>query len=331
MARTISRRRAISIMAAAAGVPLLGTLGAARASFPPVIWHGQALGAPATLILNHPDKAKAETLLRRVVAEVERLEGIFSLYRPSSALCELNRLGALPTPPQELVQVLNACRAAWQTTNGAFDPTIQPLWTLYAQHFSRPDAKPTGPSLRDVDQVRSRIGFDAVRFNGDRIAFSRPGMALTLNGIAQGFITDAIVDMLKAEGITSSLVDMGENRAVGSKEDGRPWRVGVADMEMGSEPDTVIDLVDKAIATTSGAGFHFDRDGRFSHVFDPRRGAVPLTYRRVTTIAPTATIADAFSTAFSLMDEAAIRQLIKTTSGLAVYIVDWNGRQTYIG
>ena len=35
-------------------------------------------------------------------------------------------------------------------------------------------------------------------------------MGLTLNGIAQGYVTDRVVGILRAEGIDTRLVDMGE-------------------------------------------------------------------------------------------------------------------------
>ena len=325
MARAISRRRAISIMAAASGLPLLGAK-AASAAMTPVVWHGQALGAPATLILNHPDRAKAERLIDRVVAEVGRLEAIFSLYRETSTLCELNRVGGLAAPPAEFVELLEACRVAWRTSKGAFDPTVQPLWTLYARHFASSGMDPAGPALQDIEDARSRIGFDAVHFNPHRIVFTRPHMALTLNGIAQGYVTDRVVDLLKAEGVTNSLINMGESRALGPKADGASWKVKLAETEVGGGSDIIIDLVDKAVATTSSTGFHFDGAGRFGHILDPREEAVPpFNYRRVTTIAPTATIADALSTAFSLMDEASIRTTVAHDPSIIVDLVDVNG------
>src|SRR5690242_10043784 len=105
MAKTYSRRRAIAIFAAVAGLPLLT---GAKSAESPVIWTGQALGAPATLILNLRDRAVAGRLIERVVAEVARLESIFSLYRKDSALAELNRGGFLIAPPEELVSLLQA-------------------------------------------------------------------------------------------------------------------------------------------------------------------------------------------------------------------------------
>lgn len=321
MVEAISRRRTICIMAAAAGLPLMPFAASARTGIDPFVWKGQALGAPAMLVLNHPDRAAAERLTSRVVSEIDRLETIFSLYRDFSVLNELNRAGGLAAPPKELVELLDACRAAWEVSDGAFDPTIQPLWALYARHFASPGADPAGPPAAALEEARKRVGFDAVRFNGDRIAFTRPGMALTLNGIAQGYVTDRVVALLRAEGITSSLVSMGESRAIGAKADGSPWRIGLAETEHGINPDAVIDLVDRAVATSSMSGFHFDPAGRFGHIMVPDARFSPPGYRRVSVIAADATTADAFSTAVTLMPLAKIRSLVDRNPSLAVDMV----------
>ncbi|HET9067554.1 MAG TPA: FAD:protein FMN transferase [Amaricoccus sp.] len=289
----LTRRRALGLLAAAAGLPL--ALRATSATAEVVTWHGRALGAPATLILHHPDRPAAERLLAACAAELDRLESMLSLYRPTSALSELNRTRALAAPPPELVAIIDDSRRFHALTAGAFDPTVQPLWRLYAQHFQEGGAA-EGPSPAAIAKARASVGLDAVHSNPDRIALTRPGAALTLNGIAQGWITDRITDLLRAAGVTSTLVDMGEIRGLGDNA-GTPWQVAIA----GS--DTVLPLVDRAIAVSAPQGFAFDPARRFTHIIDPRTGATPARWSRVTVTAPTAAEADALSTAFALMQE----------------------------
>lgn len=327
MVKTYSRRRAIAIFAAVAGLPLLTE---ARSMDRPVIWTGRALGSPATLILNHRDPSEADRLIAHVVAEVSRLEAIFTLYREDSALSELNRVGVLIAPPADMVALLEASREIWKLTGGAFDPTVQPLWALYRNHFAQPDADSSGPSSHDIGHMLANVGFAAVRSDRDRIAL-RSDMALTLNGIAQGYITDRIVDMLRDAGVTSSLVDMGEDRAIGSKPDGSPWRIGLAASEDSDSPDQVLSIVDKAVATSSAAGFHFDAAGRFGHIIDPRNGGAPTLYRRVSVVADDASTADALSTAFTLMDERSIASAIEFRPEITVDLVHASGARARFG
>lgn len=312
------RRRFITLMAAFAGLPLLPGRGLAGES--PVIWRGQALGAPVTLVLNHESRAEAERLLRRVVAEVSRLEDIFSLFREGSALAELNRTGVLAAPPCEIVELLALCRRFHWLAAGAFDPTIQPLWLLHARHFSRDGADPAGPSATDMRKALALVGFDRVHFDRNRVLLPQRGMALTLNGVAQGYVTDRIVALLRDAGVTSSLVDMGENRAIGANAQGAPWRIGLAQSEDANNPDMVLDITDRAVATSAGAGFHFDSAGRFSHILDPRTGLTANRYARVSVVADDAVTADALSTAFSLMDERRIETLRTSLDNVEVYL-----------
>ncbi len=306
-----TRRRFIGISAAAAGLALLPFAAVAMPA-EAVRWRGRALGASAELIVHHPDPAQAERLVARAASEIARLERIFSLYRPDSALSTLNRQGALASPPAEMVEVLETSRTVWALSAGAFDPTIQPLWLAYADHFATPGADPAGPSPAAIERALAIVGLDKVAFNRDRIAFSRPGMALTLNGIAQGYITDRIVDLLRAGGVTSTLADVGEIRALGRRPDGSPWRVGIA----GS--DERIDLVDRAIATSSPSGFRFGGPGSPGHILDPRSGLSECPHESVSVLAPEAATADALATAFCLMTTARIEALLPSLPGVEV-------------
>ena len=126
---SLTRRRMITISAAAAGSFLAKRLHAASAS-EPVRWRGSALGAQVSIEMFHPDRAEAELLIERAITEVRRLEGLFSLYQPSSAICELNLAGLLVAPDPDMVALLRTSLRFAELTGGAFDPTVQPLWRL---------------------------------------------------------------------------------------------------------------------------------------------------------------------------------------------------------
>jgi len=311
MSPHLSRRRLIGITAAAAGLGLVPFGRPARADAHLVTWRGQAMGAVATLQVHHHDRAVAERLVERSLAEVRRLEAVFSLYREDSALVALNRNGGLVAPPTDLVTLLAECRRCWELTGGAFDPTVQALWALYQDHFSRPGADPEGPPAAAREAALERVGFGGVTFDGNRIVLPRRGMGLTLNGIAQGYVTDRVVDVLRAGGIESSLVDMGEPRAVGSRPSGEPWRVGIADPDDPERVADTLEAVDQAVATSGAYGFRFDPEGRFNHLLDPRTGTSAHRYRSVTVVMPTAAAADALSTAFSLLPPEDIGQVVR--------------------
>ncbi|MFC0242389.1 FAD:protein FMN transferase [Rhodopseudomonas telluris] len=321
----LTRRRMITISAATAGSLLAGRLHATPVA-EPVRWRGSALGAQVSIEMYHPDRIEAERLITVSIAEVQRLEALFSLYQPSSAICELNRSGVLIAPDPDLVTLLQTSLGYADLTGGAFDPTVQPIWRLYQDHFASERADPAGPSLQRLSETLGKVGHAHLRVGADRIVLAHRGAAITLNGIAQGYATDRIVALLRHAGVSTTLVDMGEIRALGARLDGTPWRVGLGDADQPGKLSETITLVDRAVATSAASGFRFDPDGRFTHLFDPHTGRTPALYRSVSVIAPTATEADALSTAFSLMPLPAIRNLIANKNDVEVHLVDRDGR-----
>ena len=196
-----SRRRFVSILGACAALAPIASSGvAALAPGSPVVWKGVAMGALASMTLVHPDRARAQALIRQCVLEIDRLESILSLYRRDSALCRLNDAGESSDAPQELVELLSFALALAKHSDGAFDPTVQPLYRLYADHFARAGASASGPSAHAIDDVLRSVDYTAVDIDSSRIRLRRPGMAITLNGVAQGFVTDRIAELLRRAG-----------------------------------------------------------------------------------------------------------------------------------
>jgi thiamine biosynthesis lipoprotein len=159
----------------------------------------------------------------------------------------------------------------------------------------------------------------------DRIALTRRGAAITLNGIAQGYATDRVVERLRSAGLSTTLVNMGEIRALGTRSEGKPWRVGLADPDKPGVLTETIDLIDQAVATSAGAGFRFDVKGRFTHLFDPVTGRSPSLYNTLSVVAPTAMEADALSTAFSLMPVSRIEEVLAARPGVQARIMTPRG------
>lgn len=297
MTSPLNRRRFLTISAAALAVPA-----AARGATATVEWRGTALGAGASMKLAGLEGAKAHGVFRAVESELARLESIFSLYREESALSRLNREGRLDAPPPELLEVLTLAGAVHASTGGAFDPTVQPLWMVYAESAGNLDDAA-------LDDARGRIGWSDLRLAPGAVRFERPGMALTLNGIAQGYITDRIAALLRARDLGDVLIDMGEIAGLGQRPGGGPWNAGVA------TPDGQIvqrvTLSDRALATSAPLGTVLDGAGTVGHILDPLNGVPASAHKLVSVTADSAALADALSTAFCMMDGPAIDRTLR--------------------
>lgn len=289
----LSRRRFLVAAAAAALLP-----GARPVRWE---WRGSALGAEARIILEAP-RERAEAAAAMVVAEIERLERIFSLHRAGSELSRLNASGLLAAPAVELTDTLAAALRWRSFTGGAFDPAVQPLW----DHFARGRGD-IGEALERVRRARIELAPAALRL--------APGTALTLNGIAQGTIADRVASLLAREGFAAPLVDTGEMRLA----PGRRQRVRLP------AADLVVELDGVALATSEPGALVFDAKGSRHHLFDPASGASPHFWRSVTVVAPSAEMADALSTAFAVSPREAVGDLAASLPDVAVLAIAADG------
>ena len=281
--RDPTRRRLLQITA---GMAALG-IGPAAPEGRHYRWTGSALGAAAAIDLYHADRTRATRLLEQVVAEVDRLEGIFSLQRRDSALSRLNRDGRLARPPLELLSVLETAALFSRLSDGAFDVTVQPLWRLHAEAAARGAV----PDHGSVERTLARVGWRWLEIDRSALAFHRAGMAATLNGIAQGYITDRVTDLLRDAGVEEVLVDLGELRAGGIRRPGRSWRLATA---VGP-----VHLADRALAVSSARPADCCLPGGSPNLISPTSGMPALDGRTVAVTAPSAMLADAAATALA--------------------------------
>jgi len=299
-----TRRRVLRIVAAVAGLPLM--IAGVRAAAPKgqlFTWQGEVLGAVSELALWHTDAAFARATILKVRLEIERLEKIFSLYRPESEIVRLNKDGKLTRPSPDLRALIEESQRLGELSAGAFDISVQPLWRLYEAHFwSHTDAgADIGTKARDL--AHALVDFRQIDSGPAAIGFARAGMAITLNGIAQGYITDAIAGMLRNEGFESAVVDLGEFRTLGRRPDGRAFRIGIRDGRTTDGVARTVELEDMALAVSGGYGTTFEPTGRFHHIFDPHTGASANRLVDVAVIGPRATAADGLATAICVAGE----------------------------
>ncbi|MEX0308386.1 MAG: FAD:protein FMN transferase [Ruegeria sp.] len=292
----LSRRRFLTISAACAALPA-GTASAAAQ------WSGIALGAPASLRLEGLSNAEAAPIFAAVEAELNRLEDIFSLYRPTSQISRLNQSGILTAPAPELLNVLSLCSALHDASGGAFDPTVQPLWLALAK----------GASQNDIGRARQLVGWKEVSIGTDAIRLPHPGLsAITLNGIAQGAITDRIAALLRSFDLYNVLVDMGEVAALGRRNTGELWRIGLAGPD-GTVAKQIM-VQDRAIATSAPGGTKLR--GNPGHILNPQGHSI--THKAVSISAPQAVLADGLSTTLCLTPGNEVSTIVSQFPGAQV-------------
>ncbi len=277
----LTRRRALTITAAT-GAAMLASGNSPRE--PVFTWTGTALGADARIMIAGLSYSKAAHAVELARNEVERLENAFSLYRPDSELSRLNRDGYLDHPSQDFRQLLGRSLAASEQTLGFFNPAIQPMWAFLARHFAGGGRDEPDPA--EMKRVLDRCDPSRISTSPSRIEMA-PGMAMTFNGIAQGYVTDSVARIFESHGLRNILINLGEIFVL----PGRSWDISVAG------DSRRLPLSNRAAAQSAGHGTIFAPDGRWHHLIDPSTGRSANQFASVTVTATTATEADLLSTA----------------------------------
>jgi thiamine biosynthesis lipoprotein len=306
-----------------------GAVGAARAAHGlpasvPLVWISRSLNAMGTsmrLQLAHADAAHAERALEAAVADIRSVEDQMSLFRPDSAICQLNRTGSLINAPADLLAVLHTAQQVAQRSQGAFDITVQPLWLAFAS------AQQQGrlPTPGEVAAARQRVGWRGLQVQGDSVRFKQAGMAITLNGIAQGYAADKVRARLQSLDIPHALIDTGEYAALGAPAHAGDWTLGLASPRGAHQLMTGIALKGRCVATSADDQCCFSADYANHHIFDPRTGYSPKALSCVSVMADTAVQADAITKVLFMAGFAQALPLAKQW-GVEVLVVDKQGR-----
>jgi thiamine biosynthesis lipoprotein len=305
------------------GMAALMAHGTSRGSDPAVKKYfrkAKALGTDVKITVFHHDEKRANRAIDAALDKIEHVEQLMSLYRTDSQLSLLNRQGSLRNPHPDLVTALKKSIDLSRRTWGAFDVTVQPLWKLYARHA---DLR-TLPTEAEIGKVRQRMGWEYIRVEPEIIYFDRPGMQVTLNGVAQGLAADLARQALEERGIEDALIDAGEFNAIGSPEQRDSWHIGVQHpRQLGSIAKT--GLQGRCLSTSGDYASKFSDDYCHHHLLDPRTGLSPVKLSAVSVAAPTALEADSLSTALFVLGPEKAKEMVKSMDLVDALFVSKSG------
>lgn len=167
-------------------------------------------------------------------------------------------------------------------TGGAFDIGVSPILELWG--------------FRDK---KFRVPYDSEILE----ALSLENTSVDFGGIGKGYAGKKVRELLLSRGVTSAIVSLGGNvQTVGTKPDGKPWRVGIQNPD-GDGYIGYTDVSDLAVVTSGGYHRYFEADGKkYSHIINPQTGYPADTdIKSVTVISQDGIAADALSTAFYVL------------------------------
>ncbi|MCM1102429.1 MAG: FAD:protein FMN transferase [Clostridium sp.] len=221
---------------------------------------------------------EAEDALEQCAGKVEELESLWSVTREDSDIARLNRHArgsmaeeAIKVAPETFVLVDEALRLG-RETKGALDITLYPVlreWGFTTGEYRIPE-------VERLEELLAKTDYTQVETDEDTLTIFLPkDMELDLGAVAKGYTGDCLTALLREQGITSALLDLGGNiLALGTKPDGSLWRVAVQDPFDREKPIGVLEIYDKCVITSGNYERYFTgEDGReYWHILDPADG-----------------------------------------------------------
>lgn len=226
----------------------------------------QAMGTRFELLLLGDDPSRLRGAGQEAVDEILRWHAMLSCFDRGSEISRVNE-GAARVPVRvgrELLELLVACRGAWEKSEGAFDITVGPL--LHAWGLREPPL--------ELGEARARTGMNLVDLDlrAGTVRFARVGVRLDLGGVGKGAALDAAARLLQEAGVARAFVHGGTSsvRTIGAPPDKAAWRVRLAPPPGLDITPLDVDLCDESLSVSAPHG----RRGvtGSSHVMDPRPG-----------------------------------------------------------
>jgi len=284
-----------------------------------------AMGTIVSMTLVSTPKEIAEEAMAQAYEEVNRLSALMNRFDEKSPIARLNMDGILKNAHPDFIEVMSSALKYYRLTGGAFDITVKPVIDLFMRKFS--NGKEEYPSEKEIAAARALVGSDKIEINGRDISLKKPGMCITLDGIAVGYIVDRASAILLEGKIENHLIDAGGDiKAMGVRADGRPWTVAIQDPVRKDNHLDLIHITDIAVTTSGNYENYFDRDKIFHHIVNPKTGRSPVLNISASVIAPTTMEADILATSLIVMDTKDGLGLIDSLPQCAALVISNNNQ-----
>lgn len=218
---------------------------------------------------------QSEETIDKVFDRVVEIEDLVSINKEGTELDELNNNAGKSSVKlsDTSYEIIEKGVEYSKLAEGGYDLTIGPLVKLWS--IGLPEAKV--PTEKEIQETTKLIDYSKVQLNPEtkEAYLSEEGMLIDLGSIAKGYAADEIVKILKEEGVTQAIVDLGGNIfAMGLKEGNKNWKIGIQNPfdNRGSVVGSV-QVTDKSVVTSGIYERFLEKDGvKYHHILNPRTG-----------------------------------------------------------
>lgn len=253
------------------------------------------MGTPCDIQLYAKTQAQAQRAAALIIADVRRLEALYSRYRADSFLSEINRVamvGGRVSVDEETAGLLHYAATCYEQSEGLFDITsgiLRRAWDFKSGQL---------PSEAKVQELLDKVGWDKLRWMPPVLEFPLPGMEIDFGGIVKEYAADRSASLSLQAGVRHGLVNLGGDiKIIGPRPDGEPWRIGIRHPGHKETAMRMLLLHEGAIASSGDYERCIVLDGvRYGHVLNPRTGWPVRHLASVTVVSELCVVAGSAST-----------------------------------
>lgn len=232
--------------------------------------------------------------------KISELEKLWSVTDENSEIFSINNSGGKPVSlSRDTADLLSLSLEISEMTDGALDCTMYPVlkeWGFTTGEYKIPDDE-------KIAELLENTGYENIAFDGANVTMPE-NFQIDLGAVGKGFTGDIVSEIMRENGVTSALLDLGGNiQTVGNKPDGTPWKIGLRD-PLGDGLFGVLELSDKAAVTSGGYERYFvGEDGEtYWHILDPETGKPAKSgIISATAVGKNGGVCDALSTSLFVM------------------------------
>lgn len=245
----------------------------------------------------------AKEAVSAAIEEIQRLDCLLTAASDTGETYKVNQNGG-GVLSEDGMYLLERSLELYEKTDGTFNIAIFPVmtaWGFISDDFKVPSEETlqSALNLTNVDNI-------VVDTDASTIDFTVEGMAIDFGGIAKGYTSSRVIQILQEYEVESAVINLGGNvQVLGAKTDGSPWRVGIIDPAVPEGAVGVLEVVDCAVITSGGYERYFEENGiTYHHIIDPSTGyPADKGLASVTIVCKDGTLADGLSTSLYVMGQ----------------------------
>ena len=273
-----------------------------------ISFSGKTMGTTYHITVIAPAITSAARLQKKVDTRLSEINNSMSTYIEASEISRFNAFDGVGRPfavSDDFINVLKVGQRIYNLTGGTWDATVWPLIRLWGFHL--PLAQRRVPTPEQVAGALKCVGYDKIQLTPGAVIKKTACVTLDLGSIAKGFGVDQIAELLKKNGMTNFIVEIGgEIVASGTKENGADWNIGINLPEAYAPVNEVrrtLSLSNRAVATSGDyRNFFMVGDKRYCHVMDPRTGyPIETSVVSASVVSDSCTFSDGLATALMIM------------------------------